>query len=205
MIHKIRGKLAKKDEEKVILEVSGIFYEISVPKTVSSRLRENIDEEVELVIFDYIAIDKNKGTPFLVGFFEELEKDFFEKFIGVSGVGPRAALRAFDKPVSRIAQAIEEADIDFLKTLAGIGKQRAKQIIAHLQGKVGRFALIKAKETSIGPIKKEIIEEAKKVLKRLQYAKREIEDMLKVALRANPEPEKVEDLLNEIYRQRKVN
>ena len=205
MICKIRGKLIKKNEEKVVLEVKGIFYEISVPKTASSRLKENSDGEVELIIYHYLAIDKNKGVPFLIGFIEELEKDFFEKFISVSGVGPRAALHAFDKPVSRIAQAIEEADIDFLKTLAGIGKQRAKQIVAHLQGKVGRFTLIKTKELNIEPIKKVIIEEAEKVLKRLQYNKREIDDMLNTALKTNSQPEKVEDLLNEIYRQRKVN
>jgi len=204
MICKIRGKLIKKSDEKVILEVKGIFYEISVPKTVSSRLKENADGEAELIIYHYLAIDKNKGTPFLIGFVEELEKDFFEKFISVSGVGPRAALHAFDKPASRIAQAIEEADIDFLKTLAGIGNQRAKQIVAHLQGKVGRFALIKTKELNIEPIKKEIIEEAKKVLKRLQYSRREIDDMLNTALKANSQPERIEDLLNEIYRQRKV-
>ena len=145
MIYQIKGRLVKKEENRVIVDVAGIFYEINTPRTVSQRLAEN-GQEVTLVIYHYFKLDKNRGTPVMVGFSEELERNFFEKFISVSGVGPKAALKAFDKPVARIAQAIEEGDDGFLQSLTGIGKQRAKQIIAHLQGKVGGFALIKEGE-----------------------------------------------------------
>jgi Holliday junction DNA helicase RuvA len=201
MISKIKGRLIKKEKNRVIVDVGGIFYEILTPFNVSSRLEEK-NGNVELVIYHYFNMEKNRATPVMIGFIDELEKEFFEKFISVSGIGPKAALKAFDKPISLIAQAIEEADLDFLKTLEGIGKQKARQIVASLQGKVGRFALIKegVKET---PIKKEIVEEAKEILKRLQYTNKEIEDMLKKALRAKPEIETTEELLNEVYRQKK--
>jgi len=107
MIYQIKGRLAKKEENRVVVDVAGIFYEIGVPRTVSQRLGKD-SEEIELVIYHYFNLDKNRGTPVMVGFIEELERDFFEKFISVSGVGPKAALKAFDKPVARIAQAIEE-------------------------------------------------------------------------------------------------
>ena len=139
----------------------------------------------------------------MIGFIEELERDFFEKFISVSGVGPKAALRAFDKPISRIAQAIEEGDSVFLQGLAGIGKQRAKQIIAHLQGKVGRFALIKESQPTAKFQDKEIVAEAKEILKRLQYKSGEADSMIKKALKHRPQFDSSEELLNEIYRQRK--
>jgi Holliday junction DNA helicase RuvA len=203
MIYQIRGKLAKKEENRVILDVNGVFYEIDVPKTVSMRLDKNKDEIVELVIYHYFNIDKNRGIPVMVGFIDELERDFFEKFISVSGVGPRAALRAFDKPISLIAQAIEEGDSEFLKTLDGIGRQRAKQIVAQLQGKVGRFALIKEEGQAKPPVKKEVVEEAKGILKRLQYSAKEIDGMIAKALEAHPQMESIEEILNEIYRQRK--
>jgi len=202
MIYQIRGRLVKKEENRVVVDVAGIFYEISVPKTVSQRLGDD-SEEVTLVTYHYFNLDKNRGTPVMVGFVEELERDFFEKFIGVSGVGPKAALRAFDRPVARIAQAIEDGDENFLQSLAGIGKQRAKQIIAHLQGKVGRFALIKPGEALKEPLGKKVVDETKQILKRLQYKSSEADSMIKRALEGKPQIDSSEELLNEIYRQRK--
>ena len=202
MIYQVKGKLIKKEENRVIVDISGIAYEINTPPTVSQRLGDE-SSEVALVIYHYFKLDKNRGTPVMVGFIEELERDFFEKFISVSGVGPKAALRAFDKPVARIAQAIEENDESFLQSLTGIGKQRAKQIIAHLQGKVGRFALIKEGQSPKKHLGKEIVAEAKEILKRLQYKSIEADLMIKQALEKKPEIDNSEELLNEIYRQRK--
>ncbi|MDP8290518.1 MAG: Holliday junction branch migration protein RuvA [Candidatus Susulua stagnicola] len=202
MIYQVKGKLIKKEENRVIVDISGIAYEINTPPTVSQRLGDE-SSEVALVIYHYFKLDKNRGTPVMVGFIEELERDFFEKFISVSGVGPKAALKAFDKPVARIAQAIEENDESFLQSLTGIGKQRAKQIIAHLQGKVGRFALIKEGQLPKKHLGKEIVAEAKEILKRLQYKSVEADLMIKQALEKKPEIDNSEELLNEIYRQRK--
>lgn len=202
MIYQIKGKLAKKEENRVVVNVAGISYEVSVSRTVSRRLG-NETEEVELVIYHYFKLDKSRGVPIMVGFIEELERDFFEKFISVTGVGPKAALRAFDKPVARIAQAIEEGDSDFLQGLAGIGNQRAKQIIAHLQGKVGRFALIQEGRYLKEPEGKEVVAETKEILKRLQYKSSEADMMIKRALAQKSQIDSSEELLNEIYRQRK--
>ena len=203
MIYQIKGKLIKKEESRVIVDSQGILYEIHISKTVYRNLNCNKQEPIELIIYHYFTIDKNKGVPVLIGFLDELQRDFFEKFISVSGVGPKAALRAFDKPIAMIASAIEKGNVDFLKTLKGIGKQRAKQIVAHLQGKVGRFALIKESEEFQEPAKDEIVNEAKGILKRLQYNSKESENMIKLAIEANPNIDNVEELLNEIYRQRR--
>ncbi len=204
MISRIKGKLVKKNENKLLVEVQGIFYEINIPRTVYNKLDRDVGEEVELVIYYYLHTEKNRSLPVMIGFLDEMEREFFEIFISVSGIGPRAALRAFDKPVSLIARAIEDENVSFLKSLAGIGTQKAKRIIAHLQGKVGRFALIKTdeKQEKEKTEHKEIIEEAKQILKRLQYNSREIERMIKKALTVNPDIDTVEVLLNEIYRQR---
>ncbi|MBU0693715.1 MAG: hypothetical protein KKC11_03480 [Candidatus Omnitrophica bacterium] len=202
MIARIKGKLVRKKENQIIIDVGGISYEINISPTVHTRLDIEEGSFLELVIYHYFSMEKNRGIPVMIGFVDELERDFFQMFIGVSGIGPKAALRAFDKPIASIAAAIEEGDLNFLNTLAGIGKQKARQIVAHLQGKVGRFALIKGEESKES-FKKEIVEEAKKILKRLQYSAKEIEEMIKKALGIQPEPDNVEDLLNEIYRQKK--
>lgn len=204
MIRRIRGRLVEKRENYVCIEVGGICYEINIPKAVYNKLDKNLNEEVELVIYQYFHIEKNRSLPILIGFTEELEREFFEKFITVSGVGPQTALKAFDRPVSVIARAIEEGDVEFLNRLEGIGRQKAKQIIASLQGKVGRFALIKDKERKIEGISmKEINEEVKKVLKRLGYSSKEAELMIRRAWEKNPKITSAEELLNQIYYQRK--
>lgn len=204
MISQIKGDLTKKEENYLLIKVAGITYTIYIPQTVYDRLYTPIGSEVELIIYHFFAMDQNRGVPVMIGFLEELERDFFIKFTSVSGIGPKAALKAFDKPVAHIARAIEEADAAFLKSLAGIGPQKAKQIIAALQGKVGRFALLQTEEKHQKPKADEVIQEAKQVLKRLQYSAKEIDEMVKKVLDVKPDISKVEDLLNEIYKQKAV-
>lgn len=203
MIGRIKGKIVNKSENKILIDVGGLCYEIIVAKSLVSRITSDLGETSGLVIYHYLQMDKNRFIPVMIGFLDELEKDFFEIFISVSGIGPRAAVRAFDKPISLIARAIEEGDVDFLKGLAGIGKQKAKQIVASLQGKVGRFVLLREEEKKEKKVlsldNKEIVEEAKQILRRLQYGSNEIDLMIKRALAKSAQIDSVENLLNEIY------
>ncbi|MCD6583380.1 MAG: hypothetical protein J7K71_01700 [Candidatus Omnitrophica bacterium] len=207
MISKIKGKLAGRTDSEVLIETGGFTYQILVPKTVSLRLDDYIKNgEVEFIIYHFFQNEEHKFYPILVGFLTELEREFFEKIIKVAGIGPRAALKALNRPISEIAQAIEGADINYLKNLPGIGLQRAKNIIAFLQGKVGRFILIKDKVEEASPsrekIQKELFEEAEKILLQLQYKKKEAKEMITRAFKANPDIQNLEELLNQIYRQR---
>jgi len=207
MISKIKGKLVSKTDSKVLVETGGFTYQILVPKTVSLRLDDYIKNgEIEFIIYHFFQNEEHKFYPILVGFLTELEREFFEKIIKVAGIGPRAALKALNRPISEIARAIEEADINYLKNLPGIGLQRAKNIIAFLQGKVGRFILIKDKVEEASPsrekIQKELFEEAEKILLQLQYKKKEAKEMITRAFKANPDIQNLEELLNQIYRQR---
>src|SRR3989338_5611718 len=104
------------------------------------------DGTVALITYHYYQMDPSKAVPVLVGFVNEIEKEFFEQFITVSGIGPKAACRALSMPFSVIADAIDKADIALLKSLPGIGEQRAREIIAKLQGRVGKFGLIQRSE-----------------------------------------------------------
>ena len=205
MISRIRGKLEFKDENRLLVDVNGIVYEIAIPRTVCSKVSTAvIGDNIDLVVYSYLNIDQNRALWNMVGFSDELERDFFEKFISVSGVGPKAAIKAFDKPIAEIARAIEDGDINFLKTLSGIGPQRAKQIVAQLQGKVGRFALIREEHGLPAPKAGETIEEARQVLKRLGYNGKEIDEMTERVAKEKPQIDKLEDFLNEVYKQKKV-
>ena len=76
----------------------------------------------------------------MLGFLRADDKDFFNVFITVKGIGPRKALRALAIPVGEIASAIALKDARKLATLPSIGKRAAEQIIAELHGKVEAFA-----------------------------------------------------------------
>jgi Holliday junction DNA helicase RuvA len=207
MIARISGKLIEKGNNYLLIDVNGISYKVLIPITVMQRLDENMtgDGRVNLVTYHYFQVEPSKGTPMLIGFLNEVEKEFFEAFITVSGIGPRAALKALNKPISLVARAIDEGDINFLQSLPGIGQQRAKEIVAKLQNKVGRFGLIqddKIKEQKITT--KDIEEEALAVLMQLEYKKSEASVMIKKALERNPDIQTTEELLNEVYKQRKL-
>lgn len=210
MISYITGKLKKKKENSVVLENNGLCYEVLIPQTVMCVLAKNCipDSTVSLVTFHYHQIEPSRSTPVLIGFLNEIEKEFFERFITVSGVGPKAALRALNLPISTIAQAIDTGDTALLKSLPGIGEQRAKEIIAKLQGKVGKFGLIQDGQPAAGLTPKlggDIKEEALEVLLQLQYSHSEAKGMIEKAIQRNSQVKNVEDLLNEVYKQKTVN
>ena len=206
MIVKISGQLIEKKEQALIISVNGIAYEVMVPVSVLQRVDETLDSggNVNLITYHYFQMTPSGGLPMLVGFINEVEKDFFLQFITVSGIGPRAAIRALIKPISEITQAIDNGDANYLKTLPGIGNQKAKEIIAKLQGKVGRFGLIQDKKLppQISKIVSDWQEEALQVLLQLQYKKQEAADMIQKALERSPRINTTEELLNEIYKQR---
>jgi Holliday junction DNA helicase RuvA len=206
MISKISGKVVEKGANRVVLEVGGLCYEVMVPSTVMQRLSQNIssDSRLTLITFHYFQMEQTKGLPVLIGFLNEVEKDFFEVFITVSGIGPRAALKALNKPISQIARAIDEADTVFLKSLPGIGEQRAREIIAKLQNKVGRFGLIQDSRAQGTEEKKtDIVEESLAVLMQLEYKRQEASSMIKKALELTPGIQSTEELLNLVYKQKR--
>lgn len=205
MICRISGKLVEKGEESIILDVNGISYEVLVPGAIMQCLDSQVQQDgaLSLITYHYFQVEPSKGFPFLIGFLNEIEKEFFERFITVSGIGPKAAVRALKKPISVIAQAIDNGDIAFLKSLPGIGEQRAREVIAKLQGKVGKFALLQdTADTAVLKGKEDIEGEAMGVLLQLQYKKFEAKNMISEALRRNPGIKTPEDLLNEVYKQK---
>jgi Holliday junction DNA helicase RuvA len=207
MIARISGKIAEKGTNYLVVNVGGICYQVLIPATVMQRLDENInpDGTINLVTYHYFHVEPAKSMPILIGFLNEVEKEFFEIFITVSGIGPRAALKALNQPISLIAQAIDEADINFLKSLPGIGQQRAKEIIAKLQNKVGKFGLIKDTRLKQREIKtQDIQEEALAVLTQLEYKKAEALNMIEKALERRHDIQTTEELLNEVYKQKRA-
>lgn len=206
MISYISGRIKRKTQEYILVEVNGICYEVLIPKAVMDVLENNLpsDGNVELVTYHYLHVEPSRSKPILIGFLNEIEREFFEQFITVSGVGPKAAVRALSQPISTIAEAIDTANFSLLKTLPGIGEQRAREIVAKLQGKVGKFCLIqdKVEKKSQPAVKEDIQQEAMAVLLQLQYKKSEAKEMVDRAIKNNPQAQTTEEILNQVYRQK---
>jgi Holliday junction DNA helicase RuvA len=204
MIARVCGKIIKKKELGIVLDVNGISYEVMIPPSVMQSIEKAVSPEgmVSLVTYHYYQMDPSKAVPVLIGFANEIEKEFFERFITVSGVGPKAACKAMTQPFSVIADAIDSGDMKLLKSLPGIGEQKAREIVAKLQGKVGKFGLIRDKgaEGPASPAKEDIKEEALKVLLQLQYKSKEAEEMISKAIQRNLKIASCEDILNEVYK-----
>ena len=207
MISRIRGVVREVTESQILLEVSGISYDVLMPASLLHVLPDRLgpNGEIELVTFHYQQLEVGRGLPVLIGFFNEIEREFFTRFISVAGIGPRAALKALALPIAAIAQAIDQGDLGVLRSLPGIGEQRAKEIVAKLQGKVGKYALIQtraalpdATETGTTAIEDEAIA----VLVQLEYKKTEAKEMVRAAVARTPHVKTSEELLNVVYRQR---
>ena len=204
MFAHIAGTLLERDAETVRVEVGGLSYDVLVPPSIAAKIDGPPGSAIALEIYAQLAIDGNSGRYTFFGFTNAVEREFFEALLSVTGIGPRAASRAFSASMGRIARAIDDGDHTFLKTLPGIGQQKARDIVAKLQGKVGRFLLIqdapvRAPDAAAMP---DFATEALAVLLQLAYKRGEAEAMIAETLVAAPGVRDAEALLAEIYRLR---
>lgn len=144
MISQVRGVLHAVNQEELILGVGPFDLEVLIPEYARRQLQGKVGETVSMQTIFYIEGNQMSGrmTPRLVGFLTTIDREFFETFCSVDGVGVRKALRAMVRPVRELARMIEERDTRMLATFPGIGEATAERIVAKLRRKVGKFALI---------------------------------------------------------------
>ena len=202
MISYVRGSIALRGDSEVIIWSGGIGYEVMAPATVMQALIKKSEDErrdVTLVTYHYYENNQSRMVPRLIGFTNEVEREFFELFITVANMGPKTAVRALTRSFHSVAEAVEAGDHKALSTLPGIGEKKARQIIATLQGKAGKFALLQDEDIAAEPIPKDDIEtDAVEVLLQLGYKRVEAQSMVKRALES-AKPKSSEELIQTIY------
>ncbi len=202
MFSRITGSIVERGDASVLLDVGGLAYEIVLPPCVAEKLPATLGERVTLEVHPTFNLDGNSGRFTFFGFTNAVERDFFEALVSVASIGPRTAARAFSLPMGRIARAIDTADHAFLVKLPGIGQQKARDIVAKLQGKVARFLLIRDADPRASEPIPDFAAEALSVLLQLEYKRGEAEAMIAETLAAVPRIADAETLLAEIYRQK---
>lgn len=201
MIGYLEGRLMKKEQDRILLLVNHVGYEILVPVVVMETLSSKaIGEAVSLYIYYYQT--ERQPKPVLIGFNLEAEKEFFQYFISVEAIGPLKAVKALGIPVSSIAHAIEGGDVGTLKQLSGIGERTAHKIVASLQGKMNKFALIRnEKNGAPAPADEDFVEMVMDVLvAQLGHKTTDARQMIADAIQRNNAIASAEQLFDEIYR-----
>jgi len=142
MIARISGIVGEVTEEAVLIERDGLGYEVLIPGYAVAELAACRGREVTLYTLQYYegsAVGSHL-VPRIVGFLRRKDRRFFERFVTVKGIGIRKGLKALTEPVTAVATAIENGDVQALARLPGIGRRGASQIVAELRGKVAEFA-----------------------------------------------------------------
>ena len=204
MIGYLEGKILKKEEDRVLVLSNQIGYEVLLPAVVMKSLQnKNIGDEISLYIF--FQQTERQPKPVLIGFNLEIEKEFFQHFISVEAIGPLKAVRALSIPVREIANAIEDGEINKLSQLKGIGRRTAQKIIATLEGKMGKFALIRSEDSeAVSPdadFSKQVLDVMEK---QLGHKAADARRMVDKALKRNPSISSAEELFDEVYQGEKL-
>jgi holliday junction DNA helicase RuvA len=200
MIGYLEGRLLKIEEERILLLVNQVGYEVICPAFVRQTMN---DKQVgdEAAFYIYYHMTERQPKPVLIGFNLEAEKAFFQLFITVEAIGPLKAVKALDVPIRDIANAIESGDVSLLKTLKGIGARTAQKIVATLQGKVSKFALIRKTDTVQREEVKDVSDPVLDVLvNQLGHRPADAKRMVRQAFERKPEIATPEELFDEVYK-----
>ena len=188
MITKITGKLVALFDERAILAAGPFEYEVLTPDYTRRQLQSELQKEVSLHTIEYFDGNPMQGrmVPRLLGFLTEVEREFFDLFCSVDGVGSKKALRAMVRPVREIASAIEDQNVKMLSSLPGIGPATAERIVAKLRRKVPKFALMVDRSGSdISEESLDIVAETFEVLLGLGHSESEARRLIDAVMEGN--------------------
>lgn len=202
MITRITGTLVGLRDDEATLATGSLDYQVLIPEFVRRQLQRCLGTQVSLHTIHYLEGNPAQGrlTPRLVGFLSEVEREFFEMFCSVDGVGVRKALRAMVRPVRDVAAMIADQDAKGLSTLPGVGPATSERIIAKLRRKMCKFALLVEREqTATEGVEQDIVEETYLLLTQLGHSEAESRKLLDATLATGQRFKDVDALLHAVY------
>jgi holliday junction DNA helicase RuvA len=136
MISHLSGTLFEKSTQSIIIQVSGVGYEVFVPLSTFYALPEK-QEPVSLHIHTHVRED----ALVLFGFSTTLEKSLFLMLVSVSGIGPKLSANILSGIGSEeLLRAIASGDAHRLQAIPGIGKKTAERIALELKDRAATFS-----------------------------------------------------------------
>lgn len=131
MIDSVTGILAAKSPTSAVVRTGGFNFRILISVSCFETLPA---AQKEITLLTYLHV--REDALVLYGFADHVERNLFENLISVSGIGPRLAVGILSgATASRVREAIEVGDADFLVTLPGVGKKLAQRLVVELREK----------------------------------------------------------------------
>jgi Holliday junction DNA helicase RuvA len=147
MIGQLRGRLAEKRPNQVLVDVGGVGYLVQVPLSSYAALGD-LHTEVTLLVHTHVRED----ALALYGFVSSREKHLFEMLLSASGVGPTLALKILSgMSVEELIPAIRHSDLARLTKIPGVGRKTAERMVVELKDKLEVVALEAEKPTPASP------------------------------------------------------
>ncbi len=140
MIGRIRGTLAEKQPPEILVDASGVGYEIHMPMTSFYQLPA-VGEEV--VVYTHFVV--REDAQLLFGFADKMERGLFRELIKANGVGPKLGLTILSgMSAGQFLSAVQNADVSALVSLPGIGKKTAERLVVELKDRLAKFGKVQS-------------------------------------------------------------
>jgi holliday junction DNA helicase RuvA len=135
MIGLLRGRIADKQPNTLVVDVQGVGYEVHVPLSTFYDAGDT-GAEITLRIYTHVREDALQ----LYGFLTELERQLFEKLIGISGIGPRLAIAVLSGMDPReLMTSVQRGDVARLTGIPGVGKKTSERIVLELRDRLAQL------------------------------------------------------------------
>lgn len=148
MIYSVRGTLIIKEAGLAVVECAGVGYGCRTTYNTLAALG-NIGDEV--MLYTHLQV-REDGTE-LFGFYDKRELGCFKMLLGVSGVGPKAALSILsDIDPNNFALAVATGDFKQLTKVKGVGPKMAQRIVLELKDKLSKEQMTLSRSAPAGPV-----------------------------------------------------
>jgi Holliday junction DNA helicase RuvA len=178
----LRGRLFDKQPNRIVVDVSGVGYDLAVPLSTFYGLGE-AGSEVQLRVHTHVRED----ALALFGFATRLEQALFERLIAISGIGPKVALAVLSGIEPReLIRAIEQSDVARLTAIPGVGKKTAERMVLELKDRLPKAQVVEAGGEA-GPEPASLKDDVLSALINLGYHRPLAEKAVEAATKAAPD------------------
>ena len=189
MIGSLNGRLIEKNPTELLIECSGVGYEVKISLNTYTQLSDS--EQIKL----HTKLIVREDAQILYGFFTKEEREMFNYLISVSGIGPNTAMIMLSSLIpEEIAHAIQTDDVITIQGIKGIGAKTAQRVIIDLKGKVIKFSsgsdtfVLKGNKTRFDALNALVSlgfdkRSTEKVLEKIDSGEQTVEQLIKEALR----------------------
>ena len=196
MIAFLRGRVLEKHPNRVILDVSGVGYDVLVPLSTFYAVGED-GSEISLRVHTHVREDQIA----LFGFVTALELSMFERLIAVNGIGPKLALSVLSGIEPReLVTSIQRGDLARLTRIPGVGKKTAERIVVELRDRLPKAVDAEA-AGEVSPATEDVLrDDLVSALANLGYHQQAVDKVLEKVLKEN-DALKFEDALRAALRE----